>query len=147
MNFKIKAVAALSAAGVFALTGCAANGNSGSSADEISVVGYSVLEAANKPIFEDFQKTDEGADVTFQTSYGASGDPRRAVAINLNADVVYFSLETDITRLVDEQAKDILAVERGRPDRLRTSGDRARSPPSRRGSATWAAYSSSSPRS
>jgi sulfate transport system substrate-binding protein len=102
MNFKIKAVAALSAAGVFALTGCAASGNSGSSADQISVVGYSVLEAANKPIFADFQKTAEGAGVTFQTSYGASGDQSRAVASNLEADVVHFSLETDITRLVDE---------------------------------------------
>jgi sulfate/thiosulfate-binding protein len=102
MNFKLKAVAAASAIGVLALTSCAASGNAGSSSDKISVVGYSVLEAANKPVFADFEKTDEGKDATFQTSYGASGDQSRAVVSNLEADVVHFSLETDVTRLVDE---------------------------------------------
>jgi sulfate/thiosulfate-binding protein len=101
MNLKLKAVAAASVAGVLALTGCAANGSSSSSSDTLSVVGYSVLEAANKPIFADFQKTDEGRDVEFQTSYGASGDQSRAVEGGLDADVVHFSLETDVTRLVD----------------------------------------------
>ena len=39
---------------------------------------------------------------TFKTSYGASGDQSRAVAGGQSADFVHFSLETDVTRLVDE---------------------------------------------
>ena len=48
-------------------------------ARRISVVGFSVLEAANEPVFEDFEETDAGEGVTFETSYGASGDQSRAV--------------------------------------------------------------------
>jgi sulfate/thiosulfate-binding protein len=99
MNRMIKAAAAASVAGVLALTGCSATG--ASSKDALSVVGYSVLEAANKPVFADFQKTDAGSGVEFRTSYGASGDQSRAVDGGLKADVVHFSLETDVTRLVD----------------------------------------------
>jgi sulfate transport system substrate-binding protein len=95
----IKAAAAASVAGVLALTGCSATG--ASSKDVLSVVGYSVLEAANKPVFADFQKTSAGKGVEFRTSYGASGDQSRAVDGGLKADVVHFSLETDVTRLVD----------------------------------------------
>ena len=96
--------AALAAALVsgLALSACsAAGGSSDSDANTLSVVGYSVLEAANKPVFEDFEGTDAGKDVTFKTSYGASGDQSRAVEGGLDADVVHFSLEPDIQRLVD----------------------------------------------
>ena len=71
------------------------------SADQLSVVGFSVLESANVPQFEGFEKTDAGKDVTFKTSYGASGDQSRAVEGGLDADFVHFSLEPDIKRLVD----------------------------------------------
>lgn len=87
---------------VAGLSGCSAG--SSSAADDstnVSVVGYSVLEAANKPIFSDFQATDEGKGVTFTTSYGASGDQSRAVENGADADIVHFSLEPDIQRLVD----------------------------------------------
>ena len=40
--------------------------------------------------------------MTFETSYGASGDQSRAVAAGLEADYVHFSVPTDVTRLVDE---------------------------------------------
>ena len=50
---------------------------------------------------EAFQATDAGKDVQFETSFGASGDQSRAVAAGLLADYVAFSLETDMTRLVD----------------------------------------------
>jgi sulfate/thiosulfate-binding protein len=99
MNIKIKA-AVVSLAGVLALTACSASGSS--DADQLSVVGYSVLESANKPQFEAFEKTDAGKDVTFKTSYGASGDQSRAVEGGLDADYVQFSLEPDVTRLVDD---------------------------------------------
>ena len=98
MNIKIKA-AVVSLAGVLALTACSASGSSG--ADQLSVVGYSVLEKANVPQIEGFEKTDAGKDVKFKTSYGASGDQSRAVENGLDADVVHFSLEPDIKRLVD----------------------------------------------
>ena len=88
MNRMIKAAAAASVAGVLALTGCSATG--ASSKDVLSVVGYSVLEAANKPVFADFQKTSAGKGVEFRTSYGASGDQSRAVDGGLKADVVHF---------------------------------------------------------
>jgi len=47
------------------------------------------------------QKTDAGKNVTFTQSYGASGDQTRAVEAGLPTDFVMFSLETDMTRLVD----------------------------------------------
>ena len=96
MKMKIKAAVAASAAGVLALTACSASGSA--SSDAISVVGYSVLEAANKPVFTDFENTSAGKDAQFRTSYGASGDQSRAVDGGLDADVVHFSLETDVTR-------------------------------------------------
>lgn len=94
-------VAALTAG--LALSGCASTGTDDTSAGSthLSVVGFSVLEAANQPVFADFEKTDAGRDVSIETSYGASGDQSRAVEGGLDADVVHFSLEPDITRLVD----------------------------------------------
>ena len=102
MNVKILA-AAMTVGGVLAASGCSASSGDTGADDSasLSVVGYSVLEAANKPIFEDFQGTDGGKDVEFKTSYGASGDQSRAVEGGLQADVVHFSLEPDIKRLVD----------------------------------------------
>jgi sulfate/thiosulfate-binding protein len=103
MNIKIKA-AVVSLAGVLALTACSASGSSG--ADQLSVVGYSVLEKANLPQIEGFEKTDAGKDVKFKTSYGASGDQSRAVESGLDADFVHFSLEPDVKRLVDARLVD-----------------------------------------
>ena len=72
------------------------------SGDTVNVVGYSVLQQANEGVFEAFNDTDAGKDVTFKGSYGASGDQSRAVVAGQKADVVHFSLEPDVTRLVDE---------------------------------------------
>ena len=101
MATRIKAAAAASLTGLLALTACSSAGSSSSDTDQLSIVGYSVLEAANAPIYEQFGETDTGQDVSFKTSYGASGDQSRAVEGGLDADVVHFSLEPDITRLVD----------------------------------------------
>lgn len=98
MKNSIKAAAVVSA-GVLALTGC-----SGDSDDKnnVTVVGYSVLESANANLFKAFEDTDAGKDATFDgPSYGASGEQSRGVADGQPADLVHFSLEPDMTRLVD----------------------------------------------
>jgi sulfate/thiosulfate-binding protein len=102
MNRTIKAAVAV-LAGVLALTGCStASGDDDAAGDTVTVNAFSVMEAANEPVFEDFQNTDAGDGVEFEPSYGASGDQSRAVVAGADADVVHYSLETDVTRLVDE---------------------------------------------
>ena len=90
-------------AGLVALTGCATAGGGSSKSDEVSIVGFSVMKTANEQVLKDFKKTDAGKDVTFKTSYGASGDQSRAVIAGLKADEVHLSLEPDVTKLVDEK--------------------------------------------
>ena len=101
MTPKIKAALAASLTGVLALTACSGASGGATGGDRLSLVGYSVLEAANVPVFEEFEGTSDGEGVTSQTSYGASGDQSRAVEGGLDADVVHFSLEPDLQRLVD----------------------------------------------
>jgi sulfate/thiosulfate transport system substrate-binding protein len=83
------------------LTGCAASSGSSSDKNSLSIVGFSVLKTANEPVIAAFQKTDAGKDVSFTTSYGASGDQSRAVAGGLHADEVHLSLEPDVASLVE----------------------------------------------
>ena len=96
---KLSAALAAVTAGL-TLTACG-TGSAASAEDQLSVVGFSVLESANKPVFDAFNGTDAGSGVTFKTSYGSSGDQSRAVEGGLDADVVHFSLEPDMQRLVD----------------------------------------------
>lgn len=67
---------------------------------EISLVAYSTPQVVYDEIIPDFAATPGGKDVTVKTSYGASGDQSRAVEAGLPADVVTFSTEPDVTRLV-----------------------------------------------
>jgi ABC-type sulfate transport system substrate-binding protein len=67
---------------------------------KINLVAYSTPQAAYQAIEQAFKATPQGKDVSFTESYGASGDQSRAVAAGQPADVVAFSLEPDITRLV-----------------------------------------------
>jgi sulfate transport system substrate-binding protein len=69
-------------------------------AAQLALVAYSTPQEAYAKIIAAFQKTQVGKNITFSQSYGASGDQSRAVAAGLPADVVAFSLETDVTRLV-----------------------------------------------
>jgi len=101
------AVSALAVAAL-GLTACAStDANTGTASSdgksvELSLVAYSTPQAAFEKIIAAFQKTDEGKNITFTQSYGGSGDQSRAVVAGLPADFVMFSLETDMTRLVDE---------------------------------------------
>jgi sulfate/thiosulfate transport system substrate-binding protein len=67
----------------------------------LSLVAYSTPEVVYDEIEPLFQKTGAGEGVGFKSSFGASGEQSRAVEAGLKADVVSFSLEPDMTRLVD----------------------------------------------
>jgi sulfate/thiosulfate-binding protein len=72
----------------------------GASSTKLSLVAYSVPKPGFDKVIPLFQKTPEGQGVTFSQSYGASGDQSRKVESGLPTDVVNFSLEPDVTRLV-----------------------------------------------
>jgi sulfate transport system substrate-binding protein len=71
-------------------------------ATTLSLIAYSTPKEAYGKIVPAFERTAAGRDVDVQQSYGASGEQSRAVESGLPADVVAFSLEPDITRLVDD---------------------------------------------
>ncbi len=105
MKRAIKA-AAVVVTSALALSACASadgGGNDTGDSKTINLVGFAVPEAANKAIEEEFNKTDAGKDVRVSGSYGASGEQSRKVADTAGKDVdyVHFSLEGDVTRLVD----------------------------------------------
>ena len=66
----------------------------------LTLAAYSTPQVVYDEILPAFARTAPGAGVSFKTSYGASGDQSRAVEAGLPADVVSFSIEPDITRLV-----------------------------------------------
>ena len=102
MSNKWKVAAAASVVGALALTGCGgSSGASSAGGDTVNLVGFSILEQANKQVIKDFNATSAGKDVTFNQSYGASGDQSRAVLGGQKADVVHLSLEPDVSKLVD----------------------------------------------
>jgi len=87
-------------------SGCGGSSTDSASAGEegggkLTLVAYSTPEEAYKELIPAFNKTPEGNGVGFSQSYAASGEQSRAVEGGLPADVVEFSLEPDITRLVD----------------------------------------------
>jgi len=97
---RVTGLTALLAVGALGLSACSGS-DAASPAKTVNLYGYSVLEQANKGVIEAFEKTDAGKNVDFQESYGASGDQSRAVEAGAKADEVHFSLEPDVTRLVD----------------------------------------------
>jgi sulfate/thiosulfate transport system substrate-binding protein len=130
-------LAALLAVGALAANGC---GSSSDAAGEgqVAVVGYSTPQSVYEEGFEKgFQQTPDGEGVSFTNSFGSSGDQSRAVAAGQPADVVNFSVGSDMTRLVEEGqvapnwednqyhgiANDsvvVLVVRKGNPDDIRS---------------------------
>jgi sulfate/thiosulfate-binding protein len=66
----------------------------------ITLVAYSVPEPGWSKVIPAFNASEEGNGVQVITSYGASGDQSRGVVDGKPADIVNFSVEPDITRLV-----------------------------------------------
>jgi sulfate/thiosulfate transport system substrate-binding protein len=73
----------------------------GSDGAKLTLVAYSTPREVYAQLTKDFAKTDAGKGVTFDESYGSSGEQSRAVEQGLPADVVAFSLEPDVTRIVE----------------------------------------------
>src|SRR5437016_7779227 len=66
----------------------------------LSVVGYSIPTAVFPKLFTAYQATSQGRGVKFTSSFAASEVQSKAVAAGLPADVVNFSITTDMDRLV-----------------------------------------------
>jgi sulfate/thiosulfate transport system substrate-binding protein len=131
------AVAAASAA-LVACGGSSAGGSGSSS--KLTLVAYSTPKEAYGQIIPAFDKTAQGKGITFQQSFGASGDQSRAVQSGLPADVVALSLAPDVSKLVKAGLvsanwdKDrykgmvtdsvvVLAVRKGNPKHIRDWND------------------------
>jgi sulfate/thiosulfate transport system substrate-binding protein len=80
--------------------GGGATASSGNGSTKLSLVAYSTPQVVYDEVIPGFEETAAGKGVSFAQSYGASGDQSRAVEGGLKADVVAFSLEPDMTRLV-----------------------------------------------
>ena len=125
------------------LAGCGGGDDaSGASGDggTLSLVAYSTPREAYEEIIPAFQETTDGQGFDFEQSYAASGEQRRAVEAGLPADVVAFSLEPDMTGLVDVDLVDpdwnqndyngmvtesvvVFAVRPGNPENIQTWND------------------------
>src|SRR4051812_8492235 len=127
-------------------TGCGGTSDGSSGAGDgggdtkLTLVAYSTPEEAYKELIPAFNKTSAGKGVSFNTSYAASGEQSRAVEGGLPADVVEFSLEPDMTRLVDADLGDkswnsnehkgfvtnsvvVFVVRKGNPKNIKTWDD------------------------
>ena len=141
---RIMLVCALALVAVVALVaaGCGGGNASGGGGDatKLTLVAYSTPQEAYEEIIPAFQKTSAGKNVDFEQSYAASGEQSRAVEAGLPADVVAFSLEPDVTRLVDAglvsadwaqadhdgmvtDSVAVLAVRKGNPKNIQTWDD------------------------
>ena len=102
----------LRTAAVLAATATLIAGCGGGTSDEVgggdghdaettlTLVAYAVPEPGWSKIIPAFAATPDGEGVAVTTSYGASGDQSRSVVDGKPADIVNFSVEPDVTRLV-----------------------------------------------
>jgi len=104
-SIRVLASAAVMTVAAAGLVACGSSSDSGKTVT-LSLVAYSTPQAAYQDIIKAFQKTTAGKNIKFTQSYGASGDQSRAVAAGQKADIVAFSLEPDITRLVTAKLVD-----------------------------------------
>ena len=119
--------------------GSSAGASEGSGA-RLSLVAYSTPKEAYEELIPAFQETSAGKGVSFDQSYGSSGDQSRAVASGLPADVVALSLAPDVEKLVEPGLVDatwaddehdgfvtnsvvVFAVRKGNPKNIQTWDD------------------------
>ena len=107
MNFRHRRAAAALAATAIVLAGCGGGasdeigGGTGADAETtLTLVAYAVPEPGWSEIIPAFAATPAGEGVAVTASYGSSGDQSRSVVDGKPADLVNFSVEPDITRLV-----------------------------------------------
>ena len=122
------------------LAACGGTSESSGSAGSLSLIAYSTPQEAYEEIIPAFKETDDGRDIGFKQSYGASGDQARAVEAGLDADVVALSLAPDVDKLVEagKVAKDwssdeydgfvtnsvvVLLTRKGNPKNIKTWDD------------------------
>src|SRR5438445_12795788 len=72
----------------------------------LSVIGYSIPTAVFPKLFSAYQASSQGQGVKFTTSFAASEVQSKAIAAGLPADVVNFSISTDMDRLVQSKLVD-----------------------------------------
>ena len=77
-----------------------------SAGTNLTIVGYSIPTAVFPKLTAAYQATPAGNGVNFASSFAASEVQSKAVAAGLPADVVNFSIETDMDRLVDAKLVD-----------------------------------------
>ena len=97
-------IAGIALAATLGIAAC--GGSSDESGDgsggSIDLVAYSTPQQAfEEGIIPAFQDSDEGSGVEFSTSFGSSGDQRRAVEAGQPADFLDLSLEPDMLSLVE----------------------------------------------
>jgi sulfate/thiosulfate transport system substrate-binding protein len=137
----VLALAALVAmVAVSACGGSSTASGDGGGGGSLTLVAYSTPEEAFREIIPAFNKTPEGEGVGFDQSYASSGEQSRAVEGGLPADVVDFSLEPDMTRLVEAGLVDedwnqnehngmvtdsvvVFMVRKGNPENIQTWDD------------------------
>jgi sulfate transport system substrate-binding protein len=91
-------IASVALGAALAIAAC----GSDSGGTSLDLVAYSTPQQAYEDnLIPGFNDTDKGSGVDFSTSFGSSGDQSRAVEAGQPADIVEFSLEPDMTRLVD----------------------------------------------
>ncbi|MCV7224842.1 sulfate ABC transporter substrate-binding protein [Mycolicibacterium komossense] len=105
LRWRTAAALALTASVVAACGGGGSSDVAGQSAGPaaattLTLVAYAVPEPGWSKIIPAFAATPEGKGVAVTTSYGASGDQSRGVVDGKPADIVNFSVEPDVTRLV-----------------------------------------------
>jgi sulfate/thiosulfate transport system substrate-binding protein len=140
MPRRTRAVLALAALALLALVGAGCGGSSSSGGSKLTLAAYSTPKEAYAQIIPAFQETSAGKGVSFDQSYGASGEQERAVEGGLPADVVALSLEPDVTKLVKAGLVDkgwnrdhyhgfvtdsivVFEVRKGNPKHIRTWDD------------------------
>jgi sulfate/thiosulfate transport system substrate-binding protein len=137
------ALLALVAAGCGGTSSGADSGGGDGGRGNLTLVAYSTPEEAYRELIPAFNKTPEGEGVGFDQSYASSGEQSRAVEGGLPADVVDFSLEPDMMRLVEAGLVDedwnqnehkgmvtesvvVFMVREGNPENIRTWDDLVR---------------------